>query len=150
MAVIGVSVLCLALKILLEIISTTLDTHGLIQAEPLRCSIASSLFILRTAFVCMGMFLVIFNDSSRYGRHNTDQLQSNDAHEIIMLIARNVQRSLGRSVWIAAGCRAGLLLGFGTGNESDVWEIRDTGMHSAYVDRHKGFRDNVDQLFDAS
>ena len=97
MAVIGASVLYLASKILFEIISTTFGTDGLIEAQSLRCPIVLALFILRVVFVCMSMFLVIMNDSSRYGRHNTDQLQSNDGHEIIMFITRNLPRSLGRS-----------------------------------------------------
>ncbi|CAF1412568.1 unnamed protein product [Adineta steineri] len=115
-------------QMLFEITLMSFDATDFTGADPFLGPFCFSLFIIIVVFVCLSMFMSILND----GFHHVELNSIEDQHILSYILKKFLNWTHLRRP-----------------NVEETYEIRDSQMHSQYVDPIENFPDKIDQLLEA-
>ncbi|CAF4095403.1 unnamed protein product [Adineta steineri] len=130
---------------LFEITLMSFDATDFTGADPFLGPFCFSLFIIIVVFICLSMFMSILND----GFHHVE-LNSIEDQQILSYMLKKFLNWTRKNYLIRLNKNSLFdILDLRRPNVEETYEIRDSRMHSQYVDPVENFPDKIDQLLEA-
>ncbi|CAF1399077.1 unnamed protein product [Adineta steineri] len=132
-------------QMLFEITLMSFDATDFTGADPFLGPFCFSLFIIIVVFICLSMFMSILND----GFHHVE-LNSIEDQQILSYMLKKFLNWTRKNYLIRLNKNSLFdILDLRRPNVEETYEIRDSRMHSQYVDPIENFPDKIDQLLEA-